>query len=81
MKNPVPGSKRKPEALRGRLLECVQLLKARRARDIPEGFIDDYVALSWLEWHGGTLRLTTVGENIARQVAGAWGSPSPGQPA
>lgn len=80
MKNPVQGSKRKLEALRGRLLECVRLLKARRARDIPEGFIDDYVALSWLEWHGGTLRLTTVGENIVRQVAGSLGA-SVSQPA
>lgn len=60
---------RRIDSLRDGLLDSVHLLKARRAGDIPAGFIDDYVALSWLEWHGGALRLTTVGENIARQIS------------
>jgi hypothetical protein len=56
------------EALREDLLATVALLKRRRASDIADGYIDDYVALRWLEWHGGTLRLTTTGENVCRQL-------------
>ena len=57
-----------PDVLRGALLATVDMLHRRRARDIPEGYIDDYVALHWLEWHGGGLRVTTTGENICRQM-------------
>jgi hypothetical protein len=56
------------EALRDALLSCVDLLRKRRARDIPEGYIDDYVALNWLEWNGGALRLTTTGDNVCQQL-------------
>ena len=56
------------DALRGELLATVDLLKRRRAAEIAEGYIDDYVALQWLEWYGGTLRLTTTGENVCRQM-------------
>jgi hypothetical protein len=47
----------------------VSLLQHRRAGEIAEGFIDDYVAMNWLEWNGGTLRLTVTGDNVRRQVA------------
>lgn len=57
------------EALRDALLATVQSLKHRRAADIDERLIDDYVALNWLEWNGGGLRLTTTGDNICRQLA------------
>lgn len=57
------------EALRNGLRLTVELLKRRQACDIPAGYVDDYVALDWLEWRGGTLRLTTTGENICRHVA------------
>jgi hypothetical protein len=56
------------DVLRGALLATVDMLHRRRARDIPEGYIDDYVALHWLEWHGGGLRVTTTGENVCRQL-------------
>jgi archaellum component FlaD/FlaE len=56
------------EVLRDALIASVEMLRRRRASDIPEGYIDDYVALNWLEWHGGGLRITTVGENICKQV-------------
>jgi hypothetical protein len=52
------------------LLATVELLKQRRAAHIAEGFIDGYVALDWLEWNGGSLRLTAVGENVCKQLAG-----------
>jgi hypothetical protein len=56
------------EALRDALLDTVSLLKQRRAGDIAAGYIDGYVALNWLEWNGGGLRLTTVGDNVCKQL-------------
>jgi hypothetical protein len=58
------------EALRDALPATVQSLKHRRAADIDESLIDDYVALNWLEWNGGGLRLTTTGDNVCRQLSG-----------
>ncbi len=57
------------EVLREGLQRAVEHLKAHRADLIGDGFIADYVALDWLEWHGGSLRLTVVGGNVCRQVA------------
>ncbi|MDR7335801.1 hypothetical protein [Roseateles asaccharophilus] len=54
--------------LRDELLATVSLLKQRRAAEIAEGFVDDYIALHWMEWHGGSLRLTTTGENVCRHL-------------
>ena len=56
------------DMLRDRLLATVDLLKQRRAAEIAEGFVEDYVALHWMEWHGGSLRLTTTGENVCRHL-------------
>ena len=56
------------EALREALLHTVDLLKQRRADQIGDGEIADYVMLDWLEWNGGGLRLTTVGSNLCRQL-------------
>lgn len=58
------------EALRDELLATVDLLKRRRAAEIDEVDIADYVALHWMEWHGGSLRLTTTGENVCKHLAG-----------
>ena len=56
------------EALRNTLPETVSLLKQHRAGEIAEDDIDDYVTLNWLEWNGGSLRLTVTGDNVCRQV-------------
>lgn len=56
-----------PDMLRASLQSCVEALNRRRACDIPEGFIEDYVTLGWLEWHAGNLRPTAVGKNICQQ--------------
>jgi len=56
------------EALRNALLDTVDLLKKRRASDIAPSDIDDYIALDWFEWNGGSLRLTDVGHNVCKQV-------------
>ncbi len=57
------------EVLRETLPAAVQSLKHRRAAEIDESLIDAYVALNWLEWNGGGLRLTTTGDNICRQIS------------
>ena len=56
------------DRLRDALITTIALLQRRRASEIPDGYIDDYVTLNWLEWHGGSLRVTVVGENICRQL-------------
>jgi hypothetical protein len=57
------------ELLRASLQVSADALYRRRASEIPEGYIDEYVRLHWLEWHGGGLRLTPTGENICRQTS------------
>jgi hypothetical protein len=56
------------QVLRDSLLSTIDLLNRRRAAEIGDGVIDDYVALNWLEWNGGALRLTVTGQNIRRQL-------------
>lgn len=68
---PSPHSRR--DTLRDRLLATVELLKRRRAAEIEAGFIEDYVALHWMEWHGGSLRLTTTGENLCKHLSSMLG--------
>lgn len=69
MKLPLVSSESKRrEALREQLLATADLLSRRRAGEISEKVIDEYVALNWLEWHGGSLRLTTTGENMCKHM-------------
>ena len=56
------------EQLRLELLATVDSLRRRRADLITAGFIEDYVALDWLEWNGGSLRLTVTGANMCEQM-------------
>lgn len=66
--SPLLGADRR-DKLRSELLATVDLLKRRRAAEVDASYIDDYVAMHWLEWHGGSLRLTTTGENVRRHLA------------
>jgi len=54
--------------LRASFLSAVDMLYRRRADLIGDGVIEDYVALHWLEWNGGALRLTVTGQNICDQI-------------
>ncbi len=67
--NRLPPPRLSPDLLRAGLPACVELLRQRRAADIPAGYIEDYVTLDWMEWQGGSLKLTTLGQNICRQLA------------
>ena len=50
------------QALHDSLLTAVDALSRRRACDVPEQVIDRLVAMRWLQWSAGSLRLTAVGE-------------------
>jgi hypothetical protein len=56
------------DQLRLNLLATVDSLQRRRADLVSEGFIEDYVALHWLEWNGGSLRLTATGTTLCDQM-------------
>jgi hypothetical protein len=64
-----PATANRHEVLRDALLETVDLLQRRRADLVDETFIDNYVALGWLEWHGGQLRLSPLGHDICLQMS------------
>ena len=59
------------DALRNELLVTVDALQRRRADLVSETLIDDYVALYWMEWNGGTLQLTQTGKNVCDQLRAA----------
>jgi len=59
--------------LRDSLLPTVELLGQRHASEVRDGLIADYLALDWLEWNGGTLRLTVIGSNVCEQLLRAGG--------
>jgi predicted RNase H-like nuclease len=63
------------ETLRNDLLATVDALQRRRADLVSEALIAQYVALYWLEWNGGTLRLTQTGKNVCDQLRAAARSP------
>jgi hypothetical protein len=56
------------EQLRLELLTTVDMLNRRRADQVSEGFVNDYVALRWLEWRGGALHLTETGSDMCDQM-------------
>lgn len=56
------------EQLRQMLPATVDYLRRRRADLIRPTDIDDYVAIGWLEWQGGSLRLTETGNNVCAQL-------------
>jgi hypothetical protein len=69
VRGPVGVPRSRLEQLREALPATVDCLTRRRADLIQEGYIDDYVALHWLEWNGGGLRLTITGSNVCQQLA------------
>ncbi len=55
-------------ALQDSLLATVDALSRRCACDIPEQTIDRFIAMRWLQWNGGNLRLTAAGEEMLAKV-------------
>ena len=56
------------ERLRQALPLTVKRLNHRQADLIDDQDIEGFVALNWLEWHGGGLRLTITGRNVCAQL-------------
>jgi hypothetical protein len=56
------------QSMRDSLLATIDMLDRRRASEIGDRLIDDYVSHDWLEWNGGALRLTVTGQNVRRQL-------------
>ena len=53
------------------LLTTVDALMRRRACDVPEQTIEQLISLRWLQWNGGSLRLTEAGETMVVKVQSA----------
>ena len=56
------------EQLRLELLTTVDSLHRRRAVLVSEGFVEDHVALRWLEGRGGAPRLAEAGSDMCDEV-------------
>ncbi len=55
------------ERLRQALPAAAELLRTRQAGLIAAREIEEFIALNWLEWHGGSLKLTVTGSNVVSQ--------------
>jgi hypothetical protein len=61
-------SQERRDTLRAELPHVIATLDRRRADQLDASVIDDCVALNWLKWHGGDLKLTSAGERICEQA-------------
>jgi hypothetical protein len=57
------------EQLRDALPGTVTMINAKNVDLIQRGFVDDYVALTWLEDRGAGLRLTASGVALCMDIA------------
>jgi hypothetical protein len=71
-----PSTSPRRDALRATFPSSVDMLHRRRANQIGDGVIEDYVALHWLEWNGGALRITVTGQDICEQIKAETREPS-----
>lgn len=55
---------------------AVDCLHRRRASEVSESAIEDFVSLGWLEWNGGGLKVTVIGENLCVAARAATTSPN-----
>ncbi|MEO5687920.1 MAG: hypothetical protein ABIR54_11190 [Burkholderiaceae bacterium] len=55
------------ERLRQALPAAAELLRTRQAGLIAAREIEEFISLNWLEWHGGSLKLTVTGSNVVSQ--------------
>lgn len=52
------------EALSRQLPAAIASLWRRRASEVPQGSLDDFVALGWMSWSSGALVLTPAGQVV-----------------
>jgi hypothetical protein len=56
------------QALLAALPSSADKLWRRRAGEVAEADLDDYVTLQWMRWNGGSLELTDLGRNLVQLV-------------
>jgi hypothetical protein len=56
------------QALLAALPSAADKLWRRRASEVAEADLDDYVRLQWMRWNGGGIELTDTGRNLVRTV-------------
>jgi hypothetical protein len=49
-------------------MSAADALLRRRANLIAEDDIDNFVALGWMDWHGGSLRITPLGQMALMRI-------------
>jgi hypothetical protein len=52
------------EVLSRQLPAAIASLWRRRACEVPEGILDDFVTLGWMNWNSRTLVLTLAGQAV-----------------
>lgn len=72
---------RRIELLRERLPAVVTQLERRRLDLVEEGFVADYLALRWLVWCDGDLRLSEIGRIVSDSAQAEATAPRAGSPA
>jgi hypothetical protein len=56
------------EVLSRQLPAAVASLWWRRAWEVPQGSLDDFVTLGWMDWSRGALVLTSAGQVVHERV-------------
>ncbi len=44
-------------------------LVRRRAGEIPDATIEEFIALGWMRWHGGSLQVTALGQMALMRIS------------
>ena len=63
------------EVLSRQLPAAIASLWRRRACEVPEGSLDDFVTLGWMDWNSGMLVLTPAGQAVHDGVVARGATP------
>ena len=63
------------EVLSLQLPAAIASLWRRRASEVPQGSLDDFVTLGWMNWSRGTLVLTPAGQVVNDRVVAEGATP------
>jgi hypothetical protein len=63
------------EALSRQLPAAIASLWRRRASEVPQGSLEDFVTLGWMNWRSGALVLTPAGQVVHDGVVARGATP------
>lgn len=63
------------EVLSHQLPAAIASLWRRRAWEVPQGSLDDFVTLGWMNWSRGALLLTPAGQVVHDRVVAQGATP------